>query len=70
MAGLGNALFTRTQQRVLSLLFGQPDRAFLQKEVIDLGEAGSGAVRRELDRLVASGLVTMERVGAQNQVNP
>ena len=62
---IGDALFTRTQQRVLALLFGQPDRTFLQKEVIDLGEAGSGSVRRELDRLVESGLVTMERVGAQ-----
>jgi len=62
---IGDALFTRTQQRVLALLFGQPERTFLQKEVIELGEAGSGAVRRELDRLVESGLVTMERVGAQ-----
>jgi predicted nucleotidyltransferase len=64
-AGLADALFTRTQQRVLSLIFGQPHRVFLQRELIDQARSGSGAVRRELDRLTGSGLVTVERVGAQ-----
>jgi predicted nucleotidyltransferase len=63
--GLADALFTRTQQRVLSLIFGQPDRVFLQKELIDQAESGSGGVRRELDRLTKSGLLTVDRVGAQ-----
>lgn len=65
--GLADALFARTQQRVLSLLFGQPDRSFVQQELIDLAGSGSGAVRRELDRLTESGLVTVNRVGAQKQ---
>ena len=63
--GMADALFTRTQQRVLALLFGHPDHAFLQKDVIERAESGSGAVRRELDRLTGSGLITIERVGAQ-----
>ena len=37
-----------TQQRVLGLLFGQPDRSFYATELIGLVGAGSGAVQREL----------------------
>ena len=36
MGILTNALFTKTQQRVLALLFGQPDRAFYANEMISL----------------------------------
>jgi predicted nucleotidyltransferase len=60
-----DALFPRTKQRVLALLFGQPERSFSTTEVIGLAESGSGAVQRELDRLVASGLVTATRTGRQ-----
>jgi predicted nucleotidyltransferase len=60
-----DALFPRTKQRVLALLFGQPDRSFSTTELIGLAESGSGAVQRELDRLVASGLVTATRAGRQ-----
>lgn len=54
-----DALFPRTKQRVLALLFGQADRSFATMELIRLAHAGSGAVQRELDRLVASGLVSV-----------
>jgi predicted nucleotidyltransferase len=64
-SGLADALLTSTQQRVLSLLFGQANRSFIQQELIDLAGAGSGAVRRELARLVESGLVTFTRIGTQ-----
>jgi predicted nucleotidyltransferase len=63
--GLADALFTRTQQGVLGLLFGQPDRSFFATEIIGLVGAGSGAVQRELARLEQSGLVTVTRVGTQ-----
>lgn len=62
---MADALLTRTQQRVLALTFGQPDRVFLQKELIEQAGAGSGGVRRELDRLTQSGLLLVERVGVQ-----
>ena len=62
---LADALFTTTQQRVLGLLFGQPDRSFFATEVISLAGGGSGATQRELARLEATGLVTTSRVGNQ-----
>lgn len=58
-----DALFTKVQQRVLGILFGQPDRSFLSKEVIALAKCGTGAVHRELKRLAASGLVTVSSTG-------
>ena len=64
-AGLGGALFTGTQQRVLGLLFGQPDRSFYASELIGLAGMGSGAVQRELARLAAAGLVTVRSIGSQ-----
>lgn len=72
---LSDALFSRTQQRVLGLIFGQPDRSFYATEVIGLAGAGSGAVQRELARLAQSGLVTTRSVGNQkhyqaNQESP
>lgn len=69
---LAGALFTKTQQKVLALLFGQPDRSFYTKELIGLTGSGSGAVQRELQRLTSSGLVRMTPVGAQKhyQANP
>jgi predicted nucleotidyltransferase len=60
---IADALFTRVQQRVLGILFVQPDRSFLSKDVIRLAKSGTGAVHRELKRLVASGLVTVESQG-------
>ena len=62
---LADALFTATQQRVLALLFGQPDRSYFATELIGLARVGSGAVQRELKRLTDSGLVTVTRVGTQ-----
>jgi predicted nucleotidyltransferase len=61
--GLAGALFTTTQQRVLALLFGNPGRSFIQQDLIERAEGGSGAIRRELVRLVDSGLVTSTVVG-------
>lgn len=62
---VADALFTVTQQRVLALLFGQPDRSFFTSELIDLAGGGSGAIQRELARLLRSGLVVQTAVGNQ-----
>ena len=62
---VADALFTATQQRVLSLLFGQPERSFFTKELIDLAGGGSGAVQRERARLQQSGLVVQTVLGNQ-----
>jgi predicted nucleotidyltransferase len=62
---LADVLFSPVQQRVLALLFGQPERSFQGAEVIALAGSGTGAVHRQLVRLAESGLVTVTRVGNQ-----
>jgi predicted nucleotidyltransferase len=71
-SNLADALFSGTQQRVLGLLFGQPERSFYATELINLAGVGSGAVQRELASLSQSGLVTVKPVGNQKhyQANP
>lgn len=64
-SGLAAVLFTPVQQRVLGLLFGQPERRFQGAEVIRLAGSGTGAVHRLLTRLANSGLVTVDRIGNQ-----
>lgn len=66
-ANLSDALFTRTQQRVLACLFGQPGRSYSVSELIQDTGAGSGAVQRELARLAGSGLLAVARVGNQKR---
>src|SRR5690554_1310452 len=62
---LSDALFPRTKQRVLGILYGQPHRSFYANELISLADSGSGAVQRELATLAHSGLVTVKAVGNQ-----
>jgi len=71
LTATGNALFTKTQQRVLGILFGQPDRRFYTNEIVRLADMGRGTVTRELDRLENIGLLTSIREGNQRyyQVN-
>lgn len=62
---LADALLTRTQQRVLGVLFGQPGRSFYASELIRTAGTGSGAAQRELAKLENSGLVLARRIGQQ-----
>lgn len=62
-SGLADALFTATQQRVLALLFGQPERTFYVTEILKLAKSGRGAVQRELKRLQEGGLIVSSREG-------
>ena len=67
-----DVLFASVQQRVLGILFGQPDRRFQGAELIRMINSGTGAVHRQLTSLAASGLVNVTRVGNQKhyQANP
>ena len=69
---MADALFTKGQQRVLGVLFGDPSRSFYASEIITLVGSGTGAVQRELQRLASAGLVTVRRIGKQKhyQANP
>jgi predicted nucleotidyltransferase len=63
--GLADALFPRVRQRVLALLFGNPDRSFFSNEVVALAQSGTGAVQRELASLAEAGLLTVTARGNQ-----
>jgi predicted nucleotidyltransferase len=64
-ASLSDALFSKTQQRVLGVLFGRPDQSFFANEIVRLAGGGFGAVHRELASLETAGLVTVTRIGNQ-----
>jgi len=63
---ISDALFTKTQQKVLRLLFGMPDKSFYTNEIMRWASMGRGTVGRELDKLVSAGLLTATREGNQN----
>jgi hypothetical protein len=65
LSAIASALFTTVQQRVLGILFGQPERRFQSAELIRLARSGTGAVHRQLQRLVHAGLVTVTYDGNQ-----
>lgn len=69
---LGDALFTTTQQRVLGLLYGRPDESFYTKQILRLTGMGVHTIKRELDRMEATGVITMTKIGNQHhyQANP
>ncbi len=64
-SSIGDALFTKTQQRLFALLFGHVDKSFFLNEIVRFANVGKGSVIRELDKLVACGLVTLTRQGNQ-----
>lgn len=72
MSQLSDALFTGTQQKVLGLLYGQPERSFYTKEILRLTGMGVATIKRELDRMLAAGILSMTRIGNQHhyQANP
>ena len=63
--GLSNVLFSKTQQRVLAVLYANPDRSFYTNEILRLVGSGTGAVQRELKRMTDAGLLTDTRIGNQ-----
>ena len=63
---IGDALFTKTQQRVLGLLYGTPDKSFYTNEIMRWADMGRGTIRRELDRLVSAGILSVTPEGNQN----
>lgn len=62
---IADALFGKTQQTVLGLLFGQPERSFYLRELVAAAGGGASQVQRELAALTSAGLVTREPRGNQ-----
>ncbi|MFA6040720.1 MAG: nucleotidyltransferase domain-containing protein [Methylophilus sp.] len=63
---IGDALFTKAQQKVLALLFGQADKSFYLNEVVRHAAMGRGVISRELTKLCAAGLLVVTKQGNQN----
>ena len=72
MSKLANALFSKTQQKLLGLLYSQPDKSFYTKQILRLTGMGVAHVKRELDSMVSAGIFSMEKIGNQHhyQANP
>lgn len=67
-----DALFSKSRQRVLTVLFGNPHRSFYANEIITLAQVGTGAAQRELASLAGACLLTVSKQGKQKhfQANP
>ncbi len=72
MSQLEEALFTTTQRKVLGLLYSQPQKSFYTKEILRLTGMGVATIKRELDRMVGAGVLTLTKIGNQHhfQANP
>jgi uncharacterized protein len=62
-----DAILTRTQQRVLALLFAGGETEHTLNELVQRSGGGSGAIRREVERMAAAGLLRERRVGNQRR---
>ena len=60
---IAEALLSRTQQAVLGLLFAHPGTRYSLGEIVRAARKGTGAVHRELRRLVEAGLVDVQASG-------
>jgi hypothetical protein len=67
-----DALFSKSRQRVLAVLFGNPQRSFYANEIIALAQVGTGSTQRELSSLADAGLLLVSKQGNQKhfQANP
>ncbi|MCX4187107.1 nucleotidyltransferase domain-containing protein [Methylophaga sp. OBS4] len=72
VTSIADALFTKTQQRVLGLLYGKPDKSFYTNEILRWADMGRGTITRELEKLAGSGILIASREGNQQhyQANP
>ena len=64
-SAIADALFSPVQQRVLALLFVDPERRFRSAEILESVDSGVGASHRQLVRLADAGILSVERMGNQ-----
>jgi predicted nucleotidyltransferase len=65
VTNIGDALFTKAQQKLLALFFGQPERSFYLNEIVRIANMGKGAITRELHKLKDAGLLMTSQQGNQ-----
>jgi uncharacterized protein len=66
------ALFGRTRNAVLGLLFSHPDESFYVRKIVRAAESGQGSVQRELRHLERAGIIkrSVEGRHVYYQANP
>jgi uncharacterized protein len=66
------ALFGRTRNAVLGLLFSHPDESFYVREIVRAADSGQGSVQRELRHLECAGILkrTVRDRHVYYQANP
>ena len=62
---LCSGFFGKTRQAVLALLYGQADKSFYTKQILDAVKIGRGTVQRELKNLTDTGIIIREVQGRQ-----
>ncbi|MBI3615621.1 MAG: nucleotidyltransferase domain-containing protein [Candidatus Omnitrophica bacterium] len=62
---VSSALFGKTRQAVLALLYGHTGESFYLRQIVRACSLGQGAVQRELAHLMAAGLLLRTRQGNQ-----
>ena len=62
---MSDALFTKTQQKVLALLFGNLKETYYLNEIVRIANVGKGTIKRELESMQTAGLITVSRIGNQ-----
>jgi len=69
---ISDALFTKTQKKILGLLYGKHKRSFYLNEIVRLANVGKGTIKRELEKMRAAGILAVKPMGNQRhyQANP
>jgi predicted nucleotidyltransferase len=69
---LAAALFGKTRQSILSLLFTHTEEAFYLRQILRFADVGIGSVHREVKNLTEAGIITRTTRGNQTyyQANP
>jgi uncharacterized protein len=62
---ISDALFTKTQQKIMGLLFQKPDTTFYLNQIVRQAGIGKGTIKRELEKMTAAGLLTVKPIGNQ-----
>ena len=65
LSAIASVLFTKTQQRLLAVLYGKPDTSFYLNEIVRLASMGKGTVVREIKKMTEAGLLTNHQLGNQ-----
>lgn len=66
MSTLSSVLFAEYRSRVLGLLLLHPERTYYLREIARLTGTVPGTLKREMDKLLEVGLLTVKKVGNQN----